>query len=322
MPILVLDASARVRATYRQQERNTEEVATLTRCDKRFSNVRVFFKEAESGKKAMNRKAPPKQPKKAVAALSLTPPQNFYQVRIRETIDVINSNPGRKVLVLYHKMANTLPRDVRKGVHDPEADIRFCTWGRHDATNEFADCDLVITASILRYPTEVDRAKGRGVSDRPVEEPYTDKEQREIVTGEILHNLLQGVSRGCIRYLEGDEARACDVYLVAGKNSGIKARIELELFPGCTMIDGWGEKAAPKGLSEHARSIRDHLINSDADSLTFPEVQEATGIGKNHFNRYLQQIGSLTPYGWGIEGGRPKRFVRVSAVPAEEAGHG
>lgn len=81
-PMLVLDASARVRATYRQQHRVDNDITLLSEARKRYSRVQVHFEEGGAGKEDFGRR---------------------YWQRLNEVADIIKRHPDRKPLVLHHK---------------------------------------------------------------------------------------------------------------------------------------------------------------------------------------------------------------------------
>ena len=135
-PMLVLDASARVRGTYKQQERKTKDIVRLTYGPKRYDRVQFHLKQAGSGKEMLGKK---------------------YQEGLRESGEGCSLHPNRNVLVLHHKpdasmgignIEKDLPSYIAKSKWRDGA-VKFCHWGVHDARNDLADCDVIITASIL-----------------------------------------------------------------------------------------------------------------------------------------------------------------------------
>jgi hypothetical protein len=299
-PMLVLDASARVRATYKQQEETSRDIVRLRHAPKRYDRVNVYYRQAGSGKETFGKK---------------------YQERLAEVAEVINQHPGRKALVLHH-----MP-DKAAGIGDtaqdlpsyllPGADVAFCHWGVHNATNDYADRDLVITASILHHPRSAIEARGRTASNTRPELDYTDDQVNEIRLGEIQHDLLQGLSRGALRQCDGDQARPCDVYILAGRNSGVKGLLPA-LFPGANFRLGWGPEAPAEELSAKQKEILGFLEGIEG-RVPFPEVYKALVVKQQSFSRMISKPAfedELTKRGFWVLDGRPKAFIRTTEIVA------
>ncbi len=126
-------------------------------------------------------------------------------------------------------------------------------WGSHDATNEFTDRDLIITASIFREPAAVAEAKGRAMAKRSVFDDYSTEELRELRQGEMQHNILQGIGRGRIRNLIGDQSAHCIVYLRADGASGLVGNTAT----ACNDCSS-GQRATPASYSNARGNFRDH----------------------------------------------------------------
>jgi hypothetical protein len=305
-PMLVLDASARVRGTYKQQERKTKDIVRLKYVPKRYNRVRFHLKQAGSGKEMLGKK---------------------YQERLREIGEVISMHPDRNVLVLHHKpdasmgignIEKDLPSYIAKSKWRDGA-VKFCHWGVHDARNDLADCDVIITASILHHPRSAYEARGRTASNTPTTEEYDDALVNEIRRGELKHDLLQGLSRGALRQCDGNQAKPCDVYLLAGRNSGIKKFLP-ELFPGCSRSNGWGlwegvdtGQHCTDRMLEIKTYVQMRLSHVERDKVPFPEVYKFFGIDRRNFSRTVntEAFRALIQSDFAILAGYPNVFVRA-----------
>ena len=82
LPMLILDASARVRSTYRLQAKLVHNVIWLETSNKQYDNVTIRVRERGSGKHAFGKK---------------------YWENLREIVEIIRRYPDHKPLVLHHK---------------------------------------------------------------------------------------------------------------------------------------------------------------------------------------------------------------------------
>ena len=320
-PILVLDASARVRATYLQQNRVDGDIHLLRDASKKYSNVKVHFERGSSGKGQYGK--------------------DYYD-RLREIAGIIERHPDRKPLVLHHMpdrakgigaiqddlMAYLIEKPNINAVAKPVGevpDVAFCHWGVHNATNEFADRDLIITATIFHLPMSLYEARGRAASDRPVRESYNPKELQELRHGEFLHDLLQGLSRGSLRNLEGDQAKDCLIYLRAADLTGVKGALP-RLFPGCKVFDGWKLGAKATGIrteltpkQKEVLEVIDSHFENGAVELSYPEIYNAMGMYQQSFSRLFDSdliMDELTKMGLQVRDGRPKTILPIDGSNA------
>lgn len=284
-PILCLDASAAVRTTYNQQHEADNNVIWLggRQRVKKYDNVTVRFEEG-SAKRAQKGKS--------------------YWAKVRDIATIIKAHADRKALVLHHLYD---PDDNRRHrtpdwqthikqrlTEDEQARVKWCTWNRHTASNEYGDCNLIIVASILRLPSEVIEARGRAALNVPPNLDYPKDAMREMRQGEIKHDLYQGLARGSLRNCIGDQAQECLIYLMADRQSGVKGLLP-DIFPGCNVVDGWWNEENLKPLTGRSKEILDFITQmlTNGGSINFPDVYGPLGISKQNFSAYIKD---LKPY--------------------------
>ncbi len=298
-PIMVLDAAALRKANYHQQDKGRGDLRWMKHVDKRYDHVSIRLKHGPAGKENYG---------------------DIYHERLAEVAEVINENPGRRCLVLSHKADGGKIKDAAADLLpllDEPQRVSFCTWGQHDATNAFVDCDLVITASVIYLPRSAYEAIGRVASDTPVLRPYSDQSVNEIKRGMLAGDLLQGLSRGALRQCDGRQAHACDVYVVGARHSAIPGVIG-ELFPGAQVRIGWGDKAARSDMTTVQTKILDAIEETGSDDIEFKVIRDRLGMKHNAFSYHttkpeFQEI--LIGHDWQIIGGhRDKRFIRTSRL--------
>ena len=139
-PVVILDASGRVRTTYRNWQNDRGDLVILTTAPKRYDNLSIHVWDRGGGKKAFRNKAG-----ELIEGIAAT----------------INTKPEEEWLVITHKEDEwCIPKqkripDLMKPIGDlvknPES-VAFLTWGNEKATNEFVEVRNVILAGTLFYP--------------------------------------------------------------------------------------------------------------------------------------------------------------------------
>jgi len=151
-PMLILDASGGLRKTYRFWRDCRTGLELLRSPAKSYSGLTIHHWDRGAGKKAHRDKDTLRDLAQGVAL----------------TIDRIPSDES--VLVIYHKPKSRDPDitvEIRGRVANPDR-VKFCNWGRHTATNEFAGVKHVILAGVLQYNLAQYEAAGRAAKKASV----------------------------------------------------------------------------------------------------------------------------------------------------------
>lgn len=264
-PVLVLDASARVRSTYGLWEAQRGGMRRLPSSTKNYAGLTIGVWDRAGGKDAFANDAP----------------------TIADGVaKTVATRPSEQWLVVHHKPTESY--DLEKLVKDrlgAGADsVSFLTWGRHDATNEFASIPNVILAGVLFKPKAVYEATGRAAARFPSssgEFAVTDEVQR----GEHAHGILQALCRGSARHLRDGCCPASRAFIIAHQGSGIPAMLP-DLFPGAT-VEEW--LPVPKPLTGHAENAFQYLLaRVDADAseiIPFGDVYRHLQMSKENFRK-------------------------------------
>ena len=257
--------------------------------------------------------------------------------------NTINDEPGKEWLVIIHKTINKLEEGIRQLlVKDVAQDkIKFITWGRHKATNDYAHIDRVILAGILYYSSSQHEGLGRLAAGKPPEDgEYSKEDIYRVAIGELKHVILQGACRGAVRLCDGDKCKPCKIYVMGSKQSGVKEELFQELFPGST-YSLWAP--IKRELAGKVKAAMDYLIEKFRDLkvtyVSFKEVMETIGLmatdknGKlrpdssnfhNHIRRHHEFETALTEAGleeWGTNPNYKTGFTRINIIwddPEEE----
>ncbi|MBE7158426.1 MAG: hypothetical protein INR62_08345, partial [Rhodospirillales bacterium] len=284
-PLLVLDASARVRQTYRDIEEHRGGVVRLRSAVKDYSPL-TFHVWRTSGSKSGF--------------------ANNADALIQGIADAILTRPDERWLIVTHKpsarvrdigaaLRKLLPngdmvqlQDEKREPGQEGGNVRVITWGRHMATNDFRDFPNVILAGTLflrdsAYTALTHLAQGKDVADGLASKAAVEATSR----GEYADMILQAVCRGRVRQLDGDRCKAMNAYIIASPQTGIPDSLDTIIFPGCRIIP-WN--AGPKKLPRVLASVADYLRRRIAEGVSrvpFKDIQRDLGLARNNFHKLV-----------------------------------
>lgn len=261
-PILILDASGRVRTTYADIEKERGTLVRLKTSPKHYGPLTVNVWTTGGGKGSFRRNGD-----KLIEGIAAT----------------INTKPNEEWLVVVHKATRdgNVGERIRDLVDAGRDKVHVLTWGSHSATNDYSHVPNVILAGTLFYRPSHYEALGRlsaGVSsDRGA---YSKQQVRKIELGEHSHLILQALCRGTVRSADGNRCRPCSAYIIASARSGIPGAIR-SIFPGCR-VQRWKpvERELKGRVGQAVAVIADWLDHHSSTKpfLPFKEVQRAIGI--------------------------------------------
>lgn len=283
MPVLILDASGRVKRSYQLWEEHRGNLKRLPAALKRYDNLRIHLWSTASGKSAF---FDPAQQHKLIEGIA----------------KAVNSKPGERFLVVHHKYAQrglqrldvvgelgpliAVPklkvrqRDPDKGeMEDQIVDrVRFIHWGDHKATNEFRDIPNVVLAGILFRPNSAYEAATRLAKGARSGELVERSEVERVKFGELNDDILQAACRGLLRQCVDGGCPPSSLYLIAAAKTGIKGQLPL-VFPGAKIVT-WAPITTPlKGKVKLAVEYLQKRFDDDPDQIvTFREVMKAIGV--------------------------------------------
>lgn len=258
-PLVVLDASGRVRGTYPTWRNWRGGLVYLRSAAKSYRNLTVRVWRRGGGKASFEAHADELQ---------------------RGIATTIEKAPEEEWLVICHK-----PRpgrfDVERGVRallDDSSRVHFLTWGQHQATNAYCHIKRVILAGTLFYGAAHYEALGRLAAAYPSDLGALPEGLLDTITlGEHLHQILQAVCRGAARQCAGEVCLPCEVYLIAGKQHGIEGALG-SVFPGAD-IRPW--RPLPYQLSGLVKItigvLRDWMETTADEAIKFSEVCRRIG---------------------------------------------
>lgn len=270
-PMLVLDASSRVRETYRDWEEKRGGIVRLRAAPKDYGNLTIHVWNRAGGKASF--------------------------VRHRETYldaiaTTIATKPYEDWLVVHHKgvtdgdfgdaVKALLPAEVQPRVH-------ALNWGAHDATNAFGHVPNIILCSLLFYRESQYEGLGRLASGHPSSAgPFSDADRKRIALGEHRHNILQAVSRGAVRRSVDGGCPVTNAYVIAPRP--IAATLK-EVFPGTKIVRWRPVPEARKGKIGKAVDYLEKRFGEDRSTrVLFKEVMEHVGVpDSGNFSRVIRR---------------------------------
>ncbi len=269
-PVVILDASGRVRTTYRHWEDRRGTLVSLRKADKRYDNLIVHVWNKGGGKTAFRREG-----EKLINAIAST----------------INSKPDEEWLVIHHKSEAGF--DVVSGVtdllHMNKDNVHFLHWGNHHGTNDYAHVTNVILAGTLFYRPSYYESMGRLGSGFTASDRLTKADYNEVTIGEHRHLVLQALCRGAVRQCIGDVCAPCNAYIIASVNSGIGETLP-HIFPGCKVRRWKPLGTALKGKMKHAASVIKGRLKVNPKCLVrFKDIMASIGMtDTSNFRRSIR----------------------------------
>ena len=271
-PMLVLDASARVRETYKLWKEGRGGIEFLPSAVKSYRNLTVHLWDHGGGKGAFERDD---------------------RVLIDGIVVVISSKPHEPWLVVHHINLNSVDIEeaVRSLLPSRGPNVRFLNWGAHDATNQYAGIPNVILAGTLFFRNSYYEALGRLASGLPASQgKLPDEVSRRIVVGEQANLILQALCRGHVRRCVEGGCPKADAYVIGSRRLGFDNILQ-KTFPEARVVPWEPVLWFLKGKIGDAVRFLDKRLNKDElESVSAKEVMAAIGwTDKNNFRRNIRQ---------------------------------
>lgn len=248
-PVLVLDASIRVRTTYSiwsQTERT--KVRHLAHARKDYGNLEVHWWDTASGKDIF---------------------KENENVLFSEIANTITGQLEETWLIVTYKDVETKLRSYIEAQLPPGVDCQVIHWGQHRATNDFINARNIILAGVLSYPRSYYVGLARASLKRSTAEGAVDNGTvQSIAFGELCHDLLQSVSRIGVRRLAPNNREQYRAYIIAPAKRGVRGAL-LTCFPGAKLVT-WSPHI--QELKGNMKKVADYLEERFAE----PSVQEVS----------------------------------------------
>jgi len=297
-PVVILDASGRVRATYRLWEQHRATLRRLPAAQSDYRNLTIRLWQQGTGQ------------------ATLENPTN--RTRIVEAIaKVINDEGQDDWLIVHYKRNGAIFEEVSALVENrPATRLHSLTWGRHHGTNDYAYVSNVVIVGQLNYGDISFHAHGAAASGLPADQ-LGDLNVKDVAWGEFQHNLLQALCRSSVRQGTRGVAGQCRAYIVTSPHPDIEARVRA-VFPGCRLWP-WPSVDAPMTgrRGEVAQYLLKAFENPAVDVVRKADMHRHMGIHRSNFSALIKHAEFQDFLGRELIFSEGQRFVkhRVSFAP-------
>lgn len=257
-PLIVVDASGRVRETYKLWEQHRGNLERLPSAGNSFQELGVHLWKRASGRDQLRDPATLNEISAAIAELFERDPN------------------GEWLILTYKDAVEDLKASVeRSSPSSMHPKLHWLHWGKHRSTNDFKNVENVIIVGQFNYRQNDYLGLTLAASGLPlVAKALPDTTAMKL--GEYKHNLLQAVCRASVRKASQGVARACSAFVVS--RQGNVERVIEEVFPGCSVIP-WKDDEPPAGrVADAIAYLRSQLIEGEATEVTKASIRAALGI--------------------------------------------
>jgi hypothetical protein len=269
--MVILDASGRVRETYRLWEEERGGLVRLKDAPKDYCNLTIKVWPRGGGKASVDRHG---------------------DDLLRGIAATVNQRPNEKWLIIHHKdaLSGALPDQLRGLVNAPDANLHFIHWGKHHGVNDYADVTNVILAGTMFLPEMTYEGQARLAANMPTITKLPKDMLTSVTHGEYADLVLQGLSRAAVRRSQGGRCSPCRAYIIASKRSGIGGLLP-RIFPGCKVRRWQPIPMELKGNVGKAVAHVEGFFEETTDGeLLLKDLQKTLGISdKANFNRTIRK---------------------------------
>jgi hypothetical protein len=237
-PMVVLDASGRVRELYKQWAQRGA-IVPLKSAPKSYKNLTVNYWEVGGSKSAFRKNG---------------------GVLLSGIAEVVNSKLDQDWLVVHHKsgIGMDFPSELRRRLKGKKRRVQFLTWGQHASTNAYRDVTNIVLAGSLFYPDSHIEALARlAINKRPEDGPVPRDLEKAIALGESKNLVMQALGRASVRGCKDGVCDQCEAWIIASHQSGITGTLD-EIFPDCKRVS-WNHVEKP--ISGRAKQAAEYVVD-------------------------------------------------------------
>ncbi len=272
-PLLVLDASGRVRQTYKWMEQHRRSLVRLTAATKDYGPLTIQTWQTSGSKSGFEKNADTLT--KGIADTILTKPTERWLVVVHK--------PGGKVRDVDKAIRRFLPAGVGENV-------TTITWGNHMGTNAHADVPNVILAGTLFMRDSFYTALTHLAQAKDVAPGLADPaDVAQTMKGEHANLVLQAICRGRVRKSDGERCHPMTAYVIASPRSGIPKDLTT-IFPGCSVVPWNPTKKALRGNLKRAVDFVEKAFTGGAERLTYGDIRMALNVKEDNFREKVTKL--------------------------------
>lgn len=269
-PAVILDASGRVRTTYRLWADNAGGLVRLPAAANDYRDMQLYVWDRSAGKQTLSTSTALDDIAQAVS-------------------EKVMERPDEQWLVVHYKDAKQLLGHIHGRLDGEIAGrVHGLTWGQHHGTNAFAHVPNVVIVGYMNYGVAGYEALASAAIGGGAVLEMSDQEKAALQDGETAHQFLQAVCRSRARQARDGVAGACRVYLCTTRSPRLDAILD-SCFPGHRRGD-WvpSNRVRLKGRKGQViEYLEGRFGTSRGVVVTKQEVGEALGIRTQNLTQYL-----------------------------------
>ena len=266
-PAIILDASGRVRPTYRLWEQHRRGLERLPPAVNDYRQLHIHLWQRGSGK----------------ASLSAAGVQQDIAEALGE---LIGGEKGEADwLIIHYRDHKGLVDAVKDRLPEPRRSrVKALTWGRHHGTNAFADVPNVVVIGQLTYRPIDYTALACAASGLSPGNVAARIDMEDLRWGEFQHHLLQALCRASVRRSRNGVAGPCRAYVIATPSAQTESRVR-ETFPHCRLVE-WVPVVKP--MSDRVRAAIAYLTErfvAGVHEVSKSDLREHLGMAAKNLGR-------------------------------------
>jgi len=269
-PVVILDASGRVRSTYGQWEEQKDNLVRLPSAVRNYSNLTVRVMDKGAGKTEWYKNG---------------------EALAHEVAKLIDSKPDEEWLVIYHSGVNggAIPKQILGLLNSDSGRVHFLNWGKHHGTNKFRHIPNVILAGMNNYSETDYEMMARYYCDIPSEQGVPKALINDMQAGEHMHHILQALCRSALRQGSGSDCGLCNAYIIAPPCSRVRELLPV-VFPGCRVGTWRPSKKKTKGKVQEALTyVEQYFADYPEEVLMFTELRAVLDYDASNFSKRIRQ---------------------------------
>lgn len=268
-PMLVLDASGRVRKTYSLWQKHRGNILRLYSPPKDYKNLSISHTNVAAGQDKLRDKGK----------------QREIAVLVDETIRKEAKYKGNdKILIFTMKEFNESFEVIFDELGlTSDFNVTLETWGRHRSTNQYADYEHVILIGLLSPPKARQQALARGSANVDVDQDFEDTKVESVRRTEIQSAVWQAANRSRVRKSEGNGCPTSTLWVIGNSREINSTELEA-LFPGTGAVLQVFSQGIEKAHSYIGRE-QQRMLNIIEEYVGVSELKFSTLANNHCFNK-------------------------------------
>lgn len=303
-PVIILDASGRVRQTYALWEHHRGNLVRLRSAAKDYSGLTIHHWSKGGGRATV---------------------QEGMSAYADAVAMAINTRLDEEWLVIHHKPKTDTPdfeSAVLSRLEGDQGRVKFLTWGRHHGTNDFADIPNVVLVGALYYREMDYEARWHACTDiAPDQQRCSDEERALVEEGEFRHMALQALCRIAVRKNHGGACPPCTAYVIAKKGNVVSNLTQT--FPGARIVPWHPKTVELTGRLRKAMDIVEEWLDAPSPEplLRFITIADRLDMHprtlRDNIRLHPQFIARLADLGVVEAGGGGRRKTGYARIPSD-----